>query len=135
MTEGTMTTELTMLVWTAGLTAAMWIPYILKRLATYGVIASLMYRHDHEPLAEWAERAKKAHYNAVENLIPFAALILTAHLMGVSTAVTAIAASVYFWFRAAHYLLYILNVPFTRTITFAVSWFAMAAIFVELVSA
>lgn len=130
-----MTAELSALVWVTGATLLMWFPYILCRLGTYGVIPSVMYRHDSEPVAGWAERAKKAHYNAIENLIPFAVLVLVAHLMGISNAATGAAATVFLWARIAHYFLYVANVPFGRTITFAIGWFAMACIFYHIVVA
>ena len=55
---------------------------------------------------------KKSHYNAIENLAPFAAFILVANLARISNNATATAAVACFWFRAAHYLFYIVAVPF-----------------------
>lgn len=130
-----MTTELSMLVWTAGLTALMWIPYILAHIVNVGLVPALTYRADGTPLPAWADRAKKAHYNAIENLAPFAALVIVAHLLSVSNAATASAAVVYFVARIAHYVLYILGVPFGRTLTFATGWFAMLCIFWQIVTA
>lgn len=57
-----MTTDLSMLAWTAGLTALFWIPYILARIVKYGPVAALTYKADSKPVVAWAERAKKAHY-------------------------------------------------------------------------
>ncbi len=133
--ETMLTTELSILVWVTGGTALMWVPYILCRLATYGIIPSLMYRHDDQPLPAWAERAKKAHYNAVENLVPFAVLIIIAHLTGLSTEMTVLGAQVYLAARIVHFFAFVGNIPFGRTITFAIGWFAMAAIFVEIIGA
>lgn len=129
-----MTTDLSMLAWTAGLTAILWIPYILARIAKYGPVEALSYRADAKPVAAWAERAKKAHYNAVENLVVFAALVLVAHLAGASNDATATAAVVYFWSRVAHYPLYISGLPFMRTLTFAIGWLAQIWIFYEIVT-
>lgn len=128
-----MTTELQMLAWTAGLTALFWLPYILAHVLNVGVMEALTYRADGTALPAWAARAKKAHYNAVENLVVFASLILVAHLAGVATETTATAATAYFWLRAAHYVFYISGIPFTRTLTFAGAWLALAAIFLEIV--
>jgi len=130
-----MTTELSMLVWTAGITAIMWVPYILMHIVNVGMVEALTYRADATPLPDWAARAKKAHYNAIENLAPFAALILVAHLANVSNAATASAAVVYFVARLAHYFLYISGVPFGRTLTFAAGWAAMVCIFWQIVTA
>lgn len=129
-----MTTDLTMLTWTAGITILFWLPYILARILSFGIVEALTYRSDSKPVADWAERAKKAHYNAVENLVPFAALVLVAHLAGAANGATAAAAIAYFWARVAHYPLYIANIPFGRTLSFAVSWLAMACIFYQIVT-
>lgn len=47
-------------------------------------------------LGFWVSRAKKAHYNAIENLIPFAALVIVAHLAGAANEATTAAAIAYF---------------------------------------
>ncbi|WP_350332905.1 MAPEG family protein [Coralliovum pocilloporae] len=128
-----MTTELTMLTWTAALTMVLWVPYILSFIGKYGLMDALTYKADDKPNAPWAERLKRAHYNAVENLVPFAALVITAHLAGVSNDTTALAATVYFWARLAHVIAYVSGVPFGRTLSFATGWFAMAAILLTLI--
>jgi uncharacterized MAPEG superfamily protein len=129
-----MTTDLTMLAWAAGFTAILWIPYIVARIQTYGSARTLAYTAEREPLPVWAERAKKAHYNAVENLAPFAALVLVAHAAGVANSTTAMASVVYFWARVAHYVLYITGMPYVRTLTFTIGWIAMAVIFYVVVT-
>lgn len=128
-----MTTELTMLAYVAGLTAVLWLPYILAHIVNVGPVAALTYRADTTDLPAWAARAKKAHYNAIENLAPFAALVVVAHIAGVESNATATAAVVYFWARVAHYLLYIAGVPLGRTLAFSVSWAAMLCIFWHIV--
>lgn len=129
-----MTTDLEMLVWTAGMTALMWIPYILIHVLNNGMVEALTYRADSVPLPDWAARAKKAHYNAIENLAPFAALVVVAHLTTSANNATAIACVTYFWARAAHYVLYTFNVPFGRTLTFAIGWLAMLCIFWQIMT-
>jgi len=119
-----MTNELEVLVWLAGLTIFMWLPYILAHIVNVGLMQALTYRADGEPLPDWATRAKRAHYNAIENLAPFAALVIVAHLANVNNDVTASAALACFWFRVAHYIVYTLGIPFGRTLTFAGSWLA-----------
>ena len=129
-----MTTDLTMLAWTAGLTTLMWLPYILAHIVNVGVLPALTYKADDTPLPPWATRAKRAHYNAIENLAPFAALVIVAHLIGAANSATAAAAIVFFWVRLAHYVLYTAGVPFGRTGTFAIGWLAMACIFWQIVN-
>ena len=93
-----------------------------------GFLETLTYKADGHPVPEWAIRAKKAHYNSIENLIVFAILIITAHLVEVSNDATISASIAYFWLRLAHYPLYVFNVPFGRTLAFAGSWFAQICI-------
>ena len=47
------------------------------------------------PLPGWAERAKRAHINMAENLAPFAALVLVAHVTGAANATTAMGAAIF----------------------------------------
>jgi uncharacterized MAPEG superfamily protein len=129
-----MSTDLSMLAWTGGLTALFWIPYILARIAKYGVMEALTYRADSQPVAAWADRAKKAHYNAVENLAVFAALVLVAHLTGAANDATAAAAVTYFVSRLVHYPVYVANIPFMRTLAFTVGWLSLVCIFYQIVT-
>jgi uncharacterized MAPEG superfamily protein len=70
----------------------------------------------------------KAHYNAVENLVVFAALVLAAQDLGVSNSAIATAAMVYFWARVVHVLAYTFAIPWVRTLAFTVGFLAQAAI-------
>jgi uncharacterized MAPEG superfamily protein len=90
------------------------------------------YPDDPKPLAPWAERLKKAHYNAVENLVMFAALVLLLNALGISNAVTVMACNVYFWSRLAHYLVYSAGIPWLRTLSFTVSWVCVLALLWQL---
>ena len=129
-----MTIDLQMLAWTAALTAVLWVPYILAHVVRVGPVEAFTYRADGQAPALWASRARAAHANAVENLIPFAVLVLVAHISGAANEVTAMAAVAYFWLRVVHYFIYIANIPLGRTLTFALSWAAMIAIFFEIVA-
>ena len=129
-----MTTDLKMLAWTAGFTALLWLPYILAHIGNVGLMQAVTYRADDAPRPAWAVRAKKAHYNAIENLAPFAALVIVAKLSGAANAATAAAAITFFWARVAHYFLYTSGVPYGRTVAFAVGWAAMACIFWQIVT-
>ena len=59
------------------------------------------------PLPPWVNRANRAHVNAVENLAPFAAVVLVAQAAAVSTPVTAYCAAIYFYVRLVHALVHI----------------------------
>ena len=120
--------ELTYLVWTTILTALIWIPYVVDRIAVWGLADTVGYPEAPKPQSPWARRLKAAHANAVENLVVFAALVLVANEVGISNGATMLAASMYFWARLVHLLAYALALPWVRTLAFAVG-FAAQAIF------
>ena len=72
--------------------------------------------------------------NLVENIGPFAALVLVAHVSGAANDVTAIGAIMFFWARFGQALMHILAVPGLRTLMFFVSWLGMVIIFVQIVT-
>jgi uncharacterized MAPEG superfamily protein len=110
-----MTPELTWLTATALITALMWVPYILVLIAQMGLVGALTE-------TRWARRAKRAHTNAVENLVVFAPLAIAVHVTGTSTAMTATVCAVFFYTRLAHYVVYAAGIPVIRTLLFAVGW-------------
>jgi uncharacterized MAPEG superfamily protein len=115
-----MNTELTYLTLTCLLTGLLWVPYILNEIAVRGITDAVGYPANPKPLAPWAQRMKAAHYNAVENLVVFAALVLTAEVAGIRGGAIASSAVVYFWARVAHAAAYTLAIPWARTLAFAV---------------
>jgi uncharacterized MAPEG superfamily protein len=110
------------------LTGLLWIPYILDRVAVWGLSDTVGYPASPKPQSAWAERLMKAHSNAVENLIVFAALVLAVYAAGKGNGATATACVVYFWARAVHALAYTFAVPWVRTLAFTVGFFAQATL-------
>ena len=123
-----MNTELKYLTWVTVMTGLTWVPYILDRIGTRGLMDAVGYPDNPKPQSPWAARTMKAHANAVENLVIFASLVLVAQAAGVNNALTASACAVYFWARAVHLVAYALAVPWVRTLAFTVAFFAQAAI-------
>jgi uncharacterized MAPEG superfamily protein len=119
-----MKTELMYLVWVTTLTGLLWVPYILDRVAVWGLMDAVGYPASPKPQSPWAVRMMKAHANAVENLVVFAALVLAAQALGVSNGATATAAAVYFWARVVHLGAYTLAVPWVRTLAFTAGFLA-----------
>lgn len=116
-----MTPELKYLTWSAVLTALLWIPYILNAIVRNGLTTAVAYPPA-LAMSPWAERLKKAHYNAVENLVVFASLVLVANALDISNNATTAAAAAYFWARLVHPVAYTLAIPWVRTLAFAVAW-------------
>jgi len=117
-----MTPELKYLAMISTFTALMWIPYVLNILSRNKMSDAVGYPDSPLVMALWAERLKKAHYNAVENLIVFAALVLIANAMDISNNATTSAAAAFFWARLVHAGAYAAGIPWVRTLAFAVGW-------------
>ena len=115
-----MSPELKYLAFVSVLTGLLWVPYILNEILVRGVADAVGYPPSPKPLAGWAQRLKAAHYNAVENLVVFAPLVLIAVVAGIHDPAIATAACVYFWARVVHAVAYTLAVPWVRTLAFAV---------------
>ncbi len=86
-----MSSGLMSLTWVTTLTAVMWMPYILNMIVVRGLTDAVGYPDDPKPLSPWAAKMKRAHANAVENLVVFAALVLIANAAGVSNDTTVLA--------------------------------------------
>jgi uncharacterized MAPEG superfamily protein len=123
-----MTPEMKYLSYITVLTALMWIPYILNVLMRNRLSDAVGYPDAPLVMAPWAERLKKAHYNAIENLVIFATLILIANAMELSNAATTSAAAVYFWARVVHVVAYGAGIPWVRTLAFAAAWLSILCI-------
>jgi uncharacterized MAPEG superfamily protein len=123
-----MKTELLYLVCVTLLTALMWVPYILDRMAVRGILDTVGYPDNPKPQAAWAKRMMAAHSNAIENLVIFAALVLAANAAGVSNGTTVLACAVYFWARVVHFIAYTFAWPWIRTLAFVFGFVAQIAL-------
>ena len=118
-----LTPELYWTIATTLLTSLLWMPHILQRIIELKPIEAFRDpRHDVDTKAPWAQRAIRAHTNAVENLVVFGLLALAVHVLGAGTALTAMAAFIFFVARAAHYVFYVLGVPWLRTPMFLIGF-------------
>ena len=118
-----LTPELYWLTLTCLMTGLFWVPYILQLILQLGPVRAIWDptgAHPHD--ADWALRAKRAHYNAVENLVVFAPLVLVVTLTGMGTPLTATAAAAYLVLRLAHYLIHTAALPVLRTVVFLGGW-------------
>ena len=129
-----MSTDLKYLAFTAFLTASLWISYVAGQVMTNGPLAPTNYLDPTpRPLLLWGKRADRAYINAVENFAPFAALVIAVHLAGKANAMTAFWAMSFFWLRFAHAVVYLLGIPYVRTLIFTLGYVAVVGLFVELI--
>jgi uncharacterized MAPEG superfamily protein len=120
-----MSTELFWLVLTVAMTGLFWVPYILDRIMVRGLMGAMANPSANDKgQSLWARRLMAAHTNAVENLVIFAPLVLTARALSIATATTAFACALYFWSRLVHAVVYTLGIPGLRTLSFAAAFVA-----------
>ena len=117
-----MTTDLWMLAWSAALCLVIPYPGVTVLLQMPGGWAWGVGNRD-TPFAvpPWLERTRRAHANMVENLVPFACLVLVAHVGGKANATTAFAAELFLAARVVYTLVYTAGIPVLRTLVFAVA--------------
>ncbi|CAB3798122.1 MULTISPECIES: MAPEG family protein [Paraburkholderia] len=115
-----LTPELYVLTLVATATVLMWVPYMASRILTRGPVRTLADPADPTapPDPAWAQRARRAHANAVENLAVFAPLVIILALIGASTPATILAAKTYLIARLVHYVVYTAGIPVVRTLAF-----------------
>ncbi|MEC9368343.1 MAG: MAPEG family protein [Pseudomonadota bacterium] len=113
-----LSTELRYLLYVVLLGLLIWVPYILAEIAQNGLVAALGYPDERKrPL--WAQRLARAHYNLLENTVPFAIVVLAGEMLRVHTSLTAACAMIFFWARLAHPVAQVTRIWGTRTLAFA----------------
>jgi uncharacterized MAPEG superfamily protein len=130
------TTDLRYLVYTAMLTAALWIPYIACQVMTNGQLQPSNYVDPAlpRPVPSWGLRAHRTYLNAVEVFAPFAALVIVAQLAGKANATTAFLSASFFYLRLGHAIVYWAGLPYLRTILFTLAFVVEVVIFWEIVT-
>ena len=130
-----MTPELMYLLLSSVLLTVLWIPYIIGLVRSEGVDTPETYRNlrQNPKLPVWVQRANRAHLNLVEQFAAFAGVVVVAHLSGVSTPATVLAAAVFFWARVAHALIMLAGVGSfkARTISFTIAFASILVIAFE----
>ena len=83
-------------------------------------------------LTGMAGRAWRAHRNMIENLVLFAVLVLIAQDASKANAMTALGAAIFFWARLAYAVIYLIGVPWLRTLAWFVAVIGMVVVAVQL---
>jgi len=115
-----MTIELTMLFWSTLLTFILILIPAAEAIHRNGAAAQAGPRDDLPEPPTFNKRATRLSKNMQENMILFAALVLTAHAAGVSTENTALGAQIFFYARLLHAPIYLMGIDKIRP----VMWFA-----------
>lgn len=118
---------------TLAMTALLAFPYVLNRIAVRGLMGAMANPSDGDkPVPPWAQRAQRAHANAVENLVLFAPAVLAVQVIGRADGLTATACALYFFSRLVHYLVYAAGIPVARTLAFFGGWAGIAILVARL---
>src|SRR5580692_394680 len=113
-----MNTDLQMLTASTVLTALLIAPYGLYMWTHWPLAAVLGNRQEVPPLPEWAQRSKRAQANMLENFPHFAVLVIVANMAGLANHQTAVGATVFFWARLAHAIIYTTGIWQLRAIAY-----------------
>jgi len=99
-----MTTELTWLTYTALLAASLWIPFVFGVTVTdfEGKEGLFVRPPDPGKMLPWVHRSLRVHQNLLEQLVPFAIIVLISAAVGVSTPITVTCSIIFFWLRVGH---------------------------------
>ncbi len=125
-----MTTELLFLTLTALFAASLWIPYIVgvTRLESEPQEGFSRPR-DLTTVPAWVHRSHRAHLNLLEQFLPFAALVVVAHMLEVHSVVTIWASVIFFVVRIIHAAGMISGIALSplRSIIFNLGWLCTLA--------
>src|SRR5207248_10568777 len=128
----TMKPELAFVVWAVVLTFVQMLLAVAGATAQVGLPALAGNREGLAPCTGWAGRAGRAHHNMLENLVLFAALVLTAIVAGRTNGATLLGAQIFFWARLAYAVIYVAGIAWLRTTVWVVSVVGLAIIFLQL---
>jgi len=127
-----MTIDLQMLVWSAALALVQMLIAVLGAQSQLGLPLLAGNRDDLPRVTGWAGRAQRAHLNLLESLAIFAIIVLVANAAGRANATTALGAQLFFWGRVAYAIVYLIGLPWVRTLVWAVSVAGILLVFCQL---
>lgn len=110
--------ELTMLLWASILYVAQILVAALAADIQNGIAWGLGNREEIPEVPGWGGRAKRAHVNMSESLLPFACLVFIAHSTGQLGELSALGAQVFLVSRLAHALFYLGGVKVLRSLAY-----------------
>jgi uncharacterized MAPEG superfamily protein len=127
-----MSPDLKILVWSVVLTFVEMLVAVLFANEQLGIGMLAGNREGLPELTSFAGRAQRAHRNMLESLPLFIALVLVAQVAGKTNSATLTGAELFFWGRLAHWLLYLIGIPWLRTLAWLVSVVGLIVIFWQL---
>jgi uncharacterized MAPEG superfamily protein len=128
-----MTPDLTLLACAIALAFVQMLVAVSGAILQVGLPSLAGNREGLPELTGWTGRAQRAHRNMLENLPLFIALVLVAQVGGKADATTHLGAELFLWGRLAYAIIYILGIPWLRTLSWAVSVVGLILIFRQVI--
>ena len=125
--------ELNLLVWSVALCVLQMLIHVITAQGAVGLKPLIGNREGFPELKGIAGRALRAHGNMVANLVLFASLVLVVALTGKANAMTALGAELFFWGRLVYAVVYLIGIPWVRTIFWGISIVGLVIIFAQVV--
>jgi len=126
-----MTPELMMLLYSAGLLLVIILLQAGLAIAQNGLVAQAGSRDSLPEPSLLRARLLRLSANMQENLVMFTIVVLVAHAAGVSNETTVLGASIFFYARLAHAVIYAFGWPMVRPLFYFVSLYGMIIIALE----
>ncbi len=128
-----MSLELTLLVWSVALAFVQMLVAVCGTMLQFG-LPDLASNRERLPAATgWAGRAQRAHRNMLESLVLFAVLVLVTEITNKNSVMTGLGAQLFLWARVAYAVIYVIGVPWLRTLVWGISAVGLIVIFLQLV--
>lgn len=128
-----MSLELTLLVWSVALAFVQMLVAVSGAMLQFDLSDIAGNRQNLPPATSWAGRAQRAHRNMLENLVPFAILVLVTEITNKNNAMTGYGVQLFFWARVLYAVIYVIGLPWLRTAVWAISVIGLIVIFLQLV--
>jgi uncharacterized MAPEG superfamily protein len=130
-----MSVELLMLVYSAVLFLVVIVLQAGLAIGQNGLMAQAGSRDSLPEPTVLRNRLQRLTANIQENLVIFAIVVLVANAAGVSNDTTALGASIFFYARVAHAIIYAFGWPMIRPLFYAVSLYGIVVILLEILKA
>jgi uncharacterized MAPEG superfamily protein len=127
-----MTVEFKLLIWSLGLTFVQMLIAVVGTILYLGLPRAAGNRERLPEFPGWIGRARRAHFNMIENMVLFAPLIIIADIAGRDNGMTELGAELFFYARLAYAVIYLAGIPYLRTLAWTVSTIGLVLIFLQL---
>lgn len=127
-----MSVELLMLVYSAVLFLVVILMQAGLAISQNGLMTQAGSRDNLPEPTVLRKRMQRLTGNIQENLVMFAIVVLVAHAAGVSNDTTALGATIFFYARVAHAIVYAFGWPMIRPLLYFVSLYGLVVILLEI---